>query len=1159
MLRNNGMLRWIVFCVTALTLTAMSTVLATRPADASTHHQAPAPAATRAATRAALSLGSALSPSGALRATHGSFNAKGYRMTLGAGGAPRFVAAPTGKGAVPAAAGDSSWSNSFGNPGMTGAQIYAVAVSGADVYVGGSFTDLTYESPAIPANNIAHWDGHGWRAMGTGTNTDSTGTVRAIAISRATVYIGGDFTTAGGHGAAHVASWNGTSWSALGTGVTKAAGGNFYLPTVDALAVSGTTLYVGGEFDLAGGATANSIAKWSGAAWSTLVGGVLTCVGCSSTEAGTVDALAVMGSTVYVGGHFDQAGPLLVSGVAAWNGSTWSAVGAASGVVDQSEPGTVYAFAVNGTTLYAGGSFDTIGGVAANSVAQWSGGAWHALGTGIVEYSIPGTVQALAYQGGKLYASGSMSDAGDDGQPNAAVWNGSTWTTIGAAGIDNEAYAMADSATGVVVAGMFANAGTISLNAIGTWTGTHWLPFGLGVSYGSNAGSIGGLGAAGASLFAGGNFQYAGSVPTPFVAHFNGTAWDSTNGGANQIVDAVLVSGTNVYIGGAFSQVGGVPATNIARWDGTAWHAMGSGTDSNVNALLMYDGQLWAGGAFTHAGGLSANKVARWSPATQKWSAVGGDATFDSDVNALAGVPAPNDHYVVVGGRFTYIAGAGSSVDANGLVMFDTSATITGPLAGYYLLGDSTNPGVAIAPCTFSPCSGTVNALLVDGTTAYVGGNFDDAGAIASRGFAAYNLAAADPATGWSSPGVVGGGNTATVNAIVKVGGSYYVGGDFTTAGSVSADYIASYTPSTSTWAPLGSGVSGPVAALTQSSAGLYVGGVFSGAGGNPSENLALWTATKPSASTTTLSSSVSSSTYGSPVSLTAHVSPAAASGVVTFSSGKTTVGAANLHAGTATLKSSVLPVGSDTVTASYPGDGLYGASTSGAVTINVAKATSSLTLTASAAAAAQGASVTFTARATPAAATGQVTFTSGSSTLGTANLSAGVAKITTTALLVGADLVSASYAGNSNVSGSTAGPVTVTVTKGPAAGTFVSLAPARVLDTRAAVGVATKTPVPAHGTVRLMVAGHGGVPVTGAAAVILNVTVTGTKASGYVTVFPDGTTRPTASNLNFVAGQTIPNLVAVKVGANGQVDLTNASTGTVNLIADVAGYYLGG
>ena len=123
--------------------------------------------------------------------------------------------------------------------------------------------------------------------------------------------------------------------------------------------------------------------------------------------------------------------------------------------------------------------------------------------------------------------------------------------------------------------------------------------------------------------------------------------------------------------------------------------------------------------------------------------------------------------------------------------------------------------------------------------------------------------------------------------------------------------------------------------------------------------------------------------------------------------------------------------------------------------------------------------------------------------------------------------------------------------------GAFVSVAPQRLLDTRSGVGAAG--PVVKSGTVHLQVTGRGGVPATGVSAVVMNVTVTAPSGSGYITAYPDGTPLPTASNLNFVKGQTVPNLVTVKVGTNGKVALRNGSGGTVQLIADVAGYYLDG
>ncbi|WP_328740688.1 hypothetical protein OHA91_35000 [Streptomyces erythrochromogenes] len=121
---------------------------------------------------------------------------------------------------------------------------------------------------------------------------------------------------------------------------------------------------------------------------------------------------------------------------------------------------------------------------------------------------------------------------------------------------------------------------------------------------------------------------------------------------------------------------------------------------------------------------------------------------------------------------------------------------------------------------------------------------------------------------------------------------------------------------------------------------------------------------------------------------------------------------------------------------------------------------------------------------------------------------------------------------------------------------TFTAAGPARLLDSRAAVGRPGTTPVAARSEVALQVAGRGGVPQSGVKAVVLNVTVTDAKDAGHLTVWPSGVARPESSSLNWTAGQTVPNHVVVPVGSDGTVKLFNASWGTTHLIADVFGYY---
>jgi len=125
----------------------------------------------------------------------------------------------------------------------------------------------------------------------------------------------------------------------------------------------------------------------------------------------------------------------------------------------------------------------------------------------------------------------------------------------------------------------------------------------------------------------------------------------------------------------------------------------------------------------------------------------------------------------------------------------------------------------------------------------------------------------------------------------------------------------------------------------------------------------------------------------------------------------------------------------------------------------------------------------------------------------------------------------------------------------GPSTGSrYFGLAPARILDTRIGVGAPTAK-LGSGASMHLQVTGQGGVPATGVSAVVLNVTVTQPTIGGFLTAWPTGVTRPLVSNLNFVNGQTVANLVMVQVGAGGQIDLYN-NNGLTDVVADVAGYF---
>jgi hypothetical protein len=115
---------------------------------------------------------------------------------------------------------------------------------------------------------------------------------------------------------------------------------------------------------------------------------------------------------------------------------------------------------------------------------------------------------------------------------------------------------------------------------------------------------------------------------------------------------------------------------------------------------------------------------------------------------------------------------------------------------------------------------------------------------------------------------------------------------------------------------------------------------------------------------------------------------------------------------------------------------------------------------------------------------------------------------------------------------------------------TYFPLTPVRLFDTRS-----SRTPL---GVKTVAIAGVAGVPAD-ATAVVLNVTAVDGTAASYLTVYPDGVGRPGTSNLNWTARQAAtPNQVTVEVGRDGRVDFYNAH-GTVDVIADLEGYFAGG
>ncbi|UOQ73710.1 beta strand repeat-containing protein [Hymenobacter cellulosilyticus] len=852
------------------------------------------------------SLGTVLNADGTLRpGGAGSFDATGYRMKLdSASGQPTFR---------PAGADDDTWQDGFGMNGADGIVRAVARAANGDLYVGGEFTIVG----AVAARGIARWNGTAWSGLGNGTapatsiNNGVSSSVNALAVLGNDLYVGGLFSqayTVGGPVAVNgVAKWNGTAWSGLGNGSTVATYNNNGVGVVYALAVLGTDLYVGGSFTTAysasGSMSVNRVAKWNGTSWSGLGNGTAVATSTNNGVNNTVNALAVLGTDLYVGGRFTDAssasGSVPTRFVARWDGSAWNGMGNGSNVATVGNNGVnnvVNALAVLNNELYVGGQHTaangTSGTVAASRIAKWDGVSWSRLSSGLATLASNGvntSVNALAVLNNELYVGGTFNAVANASTSvpanNLAKWDGTTWSGLGNGtapvtstnnGTNNYVTALAVLGNDLYVGGAFnavaSASGPATINYVAKWDGAAWSSLGSGLN-GADGYIRAVARAANGDLYVGGDFTSVGPVAANRVARWNGRAWSalgngsapatSTNNGVSRLVYALAVLGNDLYVGGSFTTAyttgGPVETNNIARWDGTAWSGLGNGSasaniinngaNSSVYALAVLGNDLYLGGSFTAAyttgGSVRANNIVKWDGAA--WSGLGNGSaaatSTNNGVNSSVNVLAVLGTDLYMGGNFTAANSASAIVLAQRIVKWDGTA--------WSALGN----GSATATSTNNGVSSLVDALAVLDNNLYVGGLFSTAtnasGPVPVNSIAKWN------GTTWSALG--NGASTATsfnngvngtVHALAAWGNELYVGGHFSTVNTASSvttvNRLAKWNGSA--WSAVGTGLNNGVEALLVTSSQIVAGGYFTtvGDGSKVTVRIAIYGAPPP-------------------------------------------------------------------------------------------------------------------------------------------------------------------------------------------------------------------------------------------------------------------------------------------------------------------------
>ncbi len=583
------------------------------------------------------------------------------------------------------------------------------------------------------------------------------------------------------------------------------------------------TFYVVGEFSGGSGATLNGVARWSGSAWEPLGQGATAGVDGEARAIVTMPSTEGADPIVFVGGFFTAAGGVQTASIAQWDGGAWSALG--SGVDGPVDAMLVVASdAAVASGLYVAGSFATAGGVPVGNIARWDGTDWHPVGA-----PFPGGVQSLVLwdqtgDGGQLFAAGGAGVARlQDGDWIFLERDFEGWVDVVV--VDGNG-----PTSSLIVGGSFEHPDIEDGFAVARYEATGaW-------SYLVGGKSLFGVYDLAIVDHGDGAVVYAGdSRPL----RWDGAGWETIGGGVSDqsvltpTVRTLAPFRTNagdppmLFVGGYFDVAGDVPANRAVLWTGSEWQQIGLfGPAGTVRDFLVHDDGsgdgdvLYIGGEFATIGEITSHGVVRW------------------DGRSLSSVCGPLIGSVFALEFFDDGLGAGPQLHAAGQICVPQFFS-----CGVVRLNGS--EWEALTP--FGPPIMVTTMRAFDGAGApslYAAGFFD----ALPGGTSLFEFIARWDGIGWSA---LGDGVNDDVNAMevfdagTGEGPRLVLGGRFTTAGGSPASRIAQWDGSA--WSTLGAGLDGEVRAMavfddgTTEGPALFVGGAFMSAGGIAASRIARW------------------------------------------------------------------------------------------------------------------------------------------------------------------------------------------------------------------------------------------------------------------------------------------------------------------------------
>lgn len=584
---------------------------------------------------------------------------------------------------------------------------------------------------AAPATSVAA--DSSWSAAFNQTGTDNDVYCSLESPDGDTLIIGGRFRVVGPDSIASVAATDGVNWWSYGAGLPD---------SVLALCWWNGQLVAGGAFKTSEGGPANYLATWNGTTWQPWPQPVNH----------RVDALTVYQGQLIVGGFFTAAGGVTLNRIGAWDGTQWHAMGLG---VALNTP-EVFAFQEWNGTLYVGGRFQQAGGLAVGNFAQWDGTAW-----GVPAISLDTSVERFTIWNDLLILAGPFSIVNGQEVEKGIVGYDGARTASFAGGLGNAAEALAVLHGKLIATGGFNSAGGVYALGAAAWDGVKWnaMTSGLQLSPVDH-----GWSAPMAVVFQnrciiGGWFLGGGGVWSPNLVAWNDTTWQTFTPGLGASSDAIALCQYHgsLIVGGSFYTVGPSAENSIAAWNGAAWGPVGTGVNNYpIEGMVVFGDSLIVGGNFSAAGGVAAKNIACWDGTA--WHALG--TGFNAAVYSVA---VWNGH-VVAGGAFTK---SGTRSTSHLAVWSGTT---------WLPLGSGVDGEVWSL--------GTYNGSLV------VGGRFQNAGGQPASSIALYNGSVWNTLAGGVT---LSTGTQAWAQSQIVWNGQLIVGGTFSAAGGVAANYLAAW------------------------------------------------------------------------------------------------------------------------------------------------------------------------------------------------------------------------------------------------------------------------------------------------------------------------------------------------------------------------------